>query len=130
VPMCLTLGVANQTSGIGNTDLLTNGFDHAGRHFCRIVEERPEESHGAELDSETETHVVPSTPAYKVSIRVVEVEETLELIWRRLAVEATVALLLLLAQKADGYDGRLAKLLSFAGPRAGAENLGIWTCEI
>ena len=68
--------------------------------------------------------MVPTAAANEIAIGIVEVEVPGELVGRRFPIEPAIAALLRIGQETHRHGGRLAKLLSFAGPLAVAENLG------
>ena len=69
----------------------------------RLVQERAEESNGAELDGEPEPHVIPTLGAGQLAIGIVEVEVPRELLRARFAGISAIAPLLFGGQERDRH---------------------------
>ena len=84
-------------------ELVGHATHHGSRRVGRIVEERAQESHGAELHGTAQAHVLAPVAAEEGAVGVVKVEVTGKLLGAGLAGIATVAARLLLGQKGDGH---------------------------
>jgi hypothetical protein len=94
IPAGLPRAVAVQTGRIGDVELRGQMGDDAGRHGGRVVEERAEVAHGAELDTEAEPVVVTPPPRDERAVGVVEIKRAGQIGGRRVAIVARVGLLL------------------------------------
>src|SRR5271165_1895546 len=102
--------IACKASRIGNVELTGEVGNDAGWHTVRLVEKGAEEPHGAELNREAETHVVPALRADHLAVGIVQVEVARELIRARLTRIATISPLLLGGEKGYRHEaGRSAR---------------------
>ena len=98
-----------------DAELACQSRDGARWRFGRIVEEGANEAHGAELQGETEAHMIAAPPVDHVPVGIIQMEKAGQLFRGRLPGITPVPALLLIGQKADGHGG-FAELLGFATP--------------
>jgi hypothetical protein len=88
-----------------DAELACQSRDGARWRFGRIVEEGANEAHGAELQGETEAHMIAAPPVDHVPVGIIQMEKAGQLFRGRLPGITPVPALLLIGQKADGHGG-------------------------
>jgi hypothetical protein len=79
---------------------------HAWRHLARVFEERSEKPHRAKLNGAPEPHVGAAVSQYERAIRVVEMEESGQLLGGHIHRKLAVSLFLFWGKKADRHQVR------------------------
>lgn len=77
IPMGVSLAITLKTirvDQIGNTDLAGYMGDYAGWHIGCIRKEGSKEAHGAELERETQSVMIPTPAPYQFKVSIVEVK--------------------------------------------------------
>ena len=96
-------GVLSKATRIGDAKLLGQMVRDPAWDSGRLVQERAEETNGAELDGEPEPHVIPALGTSQLAVGIVEVEMPCELVRARLAGIPAVSPFLLGGRERDRH---------------------------